>query len=131
LPRIGSAYLSWGKMPVVDTEDIPNCVRDGGVRLDARASERYTAGHEPTDPVAGHVPGAVSAPTTALTDADGKFLPADALQDYFADYHASQQATVTAYCGSGVTASKVVLGLALAGVDAALYPGSWSAWSAV
>src|SRR5699024_3925664 len=84
LPRIGSAYLSWGKMPVVDTEDIPNFVREGGVLLDARAFERYTGDHEPIDPVAGHVPGAVSAPSTALTDADGKFLPAAALQDYFA-----------------------------------------------
>src|SRR5699024_9138862 len=131
LPRIGSAYLYCGNMPVVDTEDIHNFVRERRVRLVARSCGRYTGDHEPIDPVARHVPGAVSAPSTALTDADGKFLPADALQDYFADYHASQQATVTAYCGSGVTASKVVLGLALAGVDAALYPGSWSAWSAV
>ena len=131
LPRIGSAYLSWGKMPVVDTQDIPSFVREGGVLLDARASERYTGDHEPIDPVAGHVPGAVSTPSTALTDAEGKFLPADALQHYFADNYATQQVPVTAYCGSGVTASKVVLGLALADVDAALYPGSWSAWSAV
>src|SRR5699024_8903129 len=131
LPRIGSAYLSWGKMPVVDTQDIPSFVREGGVLLDARASERYTGDHEPIDPVAGHVPGAVSTPSTALTDAEGKFLPADALQHYFADNYATQQVPVTAYCGSGVTASKVVLGLALVDVDAALYPGSWSAWSAV
>src|SRR5699024_10864165 len=93
--------------------------------------ERYTGDHEPIDPVAGHVPGAGSAPSTPLTDADGKYLPADNLQCYFADYHARQQATVNAYPGPGVTASIVVWDLALAGVDAALYPGSWSAWSAV
>ena len=33
------------------------------------------------------------------------------------------------YCSSGVSAARDVLTLAVLGVDAALFPGSWSAWS--
>ncbi len=129
LPRIGSAYLSWGKMPVVNTDEVPDFVRDAGVLLDARAYERYTGDEEPIDPIAGHIPAAVSAPGGELTDEDGKFLPAGLLREKFAEYGITDGTPVTAYCGSGVTASKTILGLALAGLDGALYPGSWSAWS--
>ncbi len=36
---------------------------------------------------------------------------------------------VAAYCGSGVSATRDILALAVLGVDASLFPGAWSAWS--
>jgi thiosulfate/3-mercaptopyruvate sulfurtransferase len=38
-------------------------------------------------------------------------------------------ATVGVYCGSGITASVTLAALAAVGIDAALFPGSWSEWS--
>jgi thiosulfate/3-mercaptopyruvate sulfurtransferase len=102
----------------------------GSLLLDARAPERYRGEVEPIDPRAGHVPGAVSAPTTENLAADGTFRPATELRARFADLGVQPGATVGVYCGSGVTAAHEVAALAAAGIDAALWPGSWSQWSA-
>ncbi|RDH78611.1 sulfurtransferase [Mycolicibacterium moriokaense] len=92
--------------------------------LDARAPERYRGEVEPIDPVAGHIPGARNAPSTGVLAEDGTFLAQDDLAAL-----AGGSDTIGAYCGSGVTASVLVAALATLGVDAALYPGSWSEWS--
>jgi thiosulfate/3-mercaptopyruvate sulfurtransferase len=91
--------------------------------LDARAPERFRGEVEPVDPVAGHIPGARNVPSTGLLTADGTFLRADDLTRVFDGIEPTG-----VYCGSGVTASVVLAALAAAGVDAALYPGSWSEW---
>jgi thiosulfate/3-mercaptopyruvate sulfurtransferase len=100
------------------------------VLLDARAGERYRGEVEPIDPVGGHIPGAVSAPTTENAGPDGLLRPAGELAERFAGLGAAPGAEVGVYCGSGVSAAHEVLALAVAGVDAALYPGSWSEWTA-
>jgi thiosulfate/3-mercaptopyruvate sulfurtransferase len=101
-----------------------------GLLLDARAGERYRGETEPVDPVAGHIPGAVSAPTAANTNPDGTFRDPAELAARFTALGAVPEAgtPVGAYCGSGVTAAHEVLALALAGIPAALYVGSWSDW---
>ncbi|MER8032909.1 sulfurtransferase [Streptomyces bauhiniae] len=100
-----------------------------GVLLDARAGERYRGEVEPIDRVGGHIPGALSAPTTENVGPDGRFLPAADLRDRFKALGVSGDAPVGVYCGSGVSAAHEALALAVAGIPAALYVGSWSEWS--
>ncbi|MDT7765289.1 MAG: thiosulfate/3-mercaptopyruvate sulfurtransferase [Mycobacterium sp.] len=96
------------------------------ILLDARAPERFRGDVEPVDPVAGHIPGARNVPSTGLLGDDGRFLPDRVLIDRIGDVAGP---TTGVYCGSGVTASVVLAAVAAAGVDAALFPGSWSEWS--
>jgi thiosulfate/3-mercaptopyruvate sulfurtransferase len=118
-----------GGMPVLDAAGAA-ALAGSGVLLDARAQERYLGEVEPVDPVAGHIPGAVSAPTTANVGPDGRFLSPEALGVRFAGLGVTGDVPAGAYCGSGVTAAHEVLALRVAGLDAALYVGSWSNWVA-
>lgn len=112
------------RMPVVGAGD----VLDVAVLVDARAPERFRGEVEPVDPVAGHVPGAVNVPTEANLGPDGCFRSDAELAALYGRVGARAGVTVAAYCGSGVTAAHDVLAMEVAGIDAALYPGSWSGW---
>jgi thiosulfate/3-mercaptopyruvate sulfurtransferase len=124
----GDVELSPGHMPTVLIGTVAE-VPKSGLLLDARAAERFRGEVEPVDPKAGHIPGAVSAPTTENLTADGRFRPDRELEERFARLGAHHAATVAVYCGSGVTAAHEIVALSLAGIQAALYPGSWSEWS--
>lgn len=150
-PAPGDLVVHPGGMPVVDADGAAELARHG-VLLDARAGARYRGETEPVDARAGHVPGACNAPATEHLDADGRWLPPDALAARYAalgvttpEGGAAEPAADTrpepggagvgAYCGSGVNATAVVLALEYAGLrpptrPAALYAGSWSQWSA-
>ncbi len=136
-----------GQMPVLDADGAAELARTG-ILVDARAPARYRGETEPIDRVAGHIPGALSAPTAANVTAAGRFRPPAELRERFAalgvPLPAEAETTtsvvtssrqgraprVGAYCGSGVTAAHEVLALELAGTTAALYVGSWSGWTA-
>jgi thiosulfate/3-mercaptopyruvate sulfurtransferase len=123
----GSFTARPGQLGLLDADGAASTAR-AGLLLDARAGERYTGESEHVDPVAGHIPGAVSAPTAQNVNADGTFRgPAD-LAARFTALGATVGRPVAAYCGSGVTAAHEVLALTLAGLPAALYVGSWSNW---
>lgn len=101
----------------------------GGVLLDVRAADRYRGEHEPLDPVAGHIPGARNVPMAAHLDVDGKILDTHTLQATFAAVGVTNGTPVAAYCGSGVTAAHTALVLDEIGIEAKVFPGSWSQWS--
>jgi thiosulfate/3-mercaptopyruvate sulfurtransferase len=126
-PEPGDFTARPGAMPVIDAAGARRLAADG-VLLDARAPERFSGEHEPIDPVAGHIPGARNVPAAGNVDGGGRFLDPAALRERFARAGVFEGAEVGAYCGSGVTAAHEVLALELAGVRAALYPGSWSEW---
>jgi thiosulfate/3-mercaptopyruvate sulfurtransferase len=127
-PAEGDFEPAPGAAGLLDADGAAALARSG-VLLDARAGERYRGEVEPIDPVGGHIPGAVSAPTTENVRADGRFLPAEELNARFKSLGAAQGTEVGVYCGSGVSGAHEVLALAVAGIPAALYVGSWSEWS--
>jgi thiosulfate/3-mercaptopyruvate sulfurtransferase len=130
-PAAGDFTADPGHMPVLDAAGAEQVARTGRL-LDARAGERYRGETEPVDPVAGHIPGAVSAPASGNVNPDGTFKTPAELAARFAALGAvpGMTAPIGSYCGSGVTAAHEVLALTLAGIPAALYVGSWSNWIA-
>ncbi|MET7616744.1 sulfurtransferase [Streptomyces sp. NPDC005408] len=128
-PAEGTFTPAPGALPLLDADAAAELARTG-LLLDARAGERYRGEVEPIDAVAGHIPGAVSAPTTENLAGDGRFHPAGRLTSRFAALGATEESKVVGvYCGSGVSAAQEALALEIAGFTPALYAGSWSEWS--
>ena len=129
----GTFTVQPAEMPVIDAAQAAVLAREG-VLLDARAAPRYRGETEPVDPRAGHVPGARNAPFSELTDARGRWLPSARLRALARRWGAEDDGrALGVYCGSGINACALVLGLEAAGLStsqrpAALYAGSWSQW---
>jgi thiosulfate/3-mercaptopyruvate sulfurtransferase len=124
----GTITLSAGHEPVLTADDAASLAHSG-VLLDARAGERYRGETEPIDPRAGHIPGAISAPTSGNLNDTGHFLDADSLRERYEALGVGVDRAVGVYCGSGITAAHDALALTVAGFRPALFPGSWSAWA--
>jgi thiosulfate/3-mercaptopyruvate sulfurtransferase len=102
------------------------------VLLDARAAERYRGETEPIDPVAGHIPTALSAPWDGSVDGAQRLRSRPELRQRYEALGAGEAAAsqVVSYCGSGVTACHHALAMRLAGLpDPTIYVGSYSDWS--
>lgn len=112
---------------VVDIETVRDRQgKTGVVLIDSREPARYRGEHEPIDPVAGHIPGAVNYPWQDVTTELGVMQPLAVQRDRWADLASAKEVIV--YCGSGVTACVNLLSLDQVGITAKLYAGSWSDW---
>jgi len=98
--------------------------------LDARSLERYRGENESIDPVAGHIPFAISAPFIKNLDEDGNWKSKSELRKMYIEILDGSPAEHTVvYCGSGITACHNILAIYYAGLGLSLmYPGSWSDW---
>lgn len=123
----GDFHARPGGLPLLDAAGAA-AIASSGVLIDARAPERFRGDVEPIDPVAGHIPGARNMPAQQTLGSGGVLLPQDALRDRFATAGVHAGDPVGVYCGSGVVATQEIFAMAVAGIDAALYAGSWSEW---
>ena len=129
----GSLYLADRWTGVIARDEVASRLGELTL-LDARAAARYRGETEPIDPIAGHIPTALSAPWDANLDADGRFLPADELRKRFEGLlgggPASGRGDVVTSCGSGTSALHNSVAMRIAGLpDPILYVGSYSDWS--
>lgn len=97
--------------------------------LDGRTPERYRGEHEPVDPKAGHIPGALNLPWQQNIDSDGRFLAPGTLRRTYVALGAERRPTIVS-CGSGVTSCHLALAMSIAGLPRPrLYVGSFSDWA--
>lgn len=126
----------WPRERLASANETGTAAEQGGVVLDARVHERFTGEVVLVDPRPGHVPGARSAPWSAVLDNDGHLRPVDELRRHYAalgvpDDSANGAADVIAYCGSGVSACLNLVAMEHAGLGTGrLFVASWSGWSA-
>jgi len=98
--------------------------------VDARAAEFYTGpASEQNHMSAGHVPGAVNIPFTAVTSDDLLMLPRSRLEALFGAAGIQPGDTVVAYCHVGQQATAVLFAARVAGHPVRLYDGSFQDWS--
>ncbi len=123
------APKTW-QLPLLDYSAVFEALNDKHyVLVDARDNARYNGEHEPIDPIAGHIPGAINKPWFELiTDkciSESQTQHVNRWQDL-------QNKNCVHYCGSGVTACVNVLSQTIAtGSVPPLFAGSWSQWCSV
>jgi len=128
VPERGDFVARPGHRGAVDADAVLDLVEDldagAAVLVDVRAADRYAGENETMDSVAGHIPGAVSRPSTENLTETGRFRAAAEIAERFADIDGEP----VLYCGSGITAAHTLLALESAGRTGTIYPGSWSDW---
>jgi thiosulfate/3-mercaptopyruvate sulfurtransferase len=129
-PRVapGNVRLSPDHLPVLDADGAAALARDG-VLLDARGSDQFRGSSVDGRRTGGHIPGALSAPTSDNLNERGLLRDEGELRRRFETLGADGSRPVGVYCGSGVAAAHELAVLASLGVVASTYVGSFTAWS--
>jgi thiosulfate/3-mercaptopyruvate sulfurtransferase len=122
----GDVVLTSGGMPTIDAEEAAALATQSRL-LDARPRAAYAG--DLAKPGTGHIPGAIHA-AAGDNIADGKFKSNEELRARFSVLGADGSTKIGVYCGSGNAAAHAIAAMSAAGLEAALYVGSWSAWSA-
>jgi thiosulfate/3-mercaptopyruvate sulfurtransferase len=122
----GDVVLTAGCMPTIDADQAAELAKQSRL-LDARPLASYVG--DPAKAGTGHIPGAVHAPA-GDNITDGKFKPSDDLRARYSRLGVQGSTPIGVYCGSGNAAAHSIAAMSAAGLAAALYVGSWSAWSA-
>lgn len=122
----------WPTGAFASMDEVDELRRDEGtVVLDARSPDRYRGEPNAIDPRFGHIPGAVSAPSSANLAPDGTLRSPAELREIYTAAGVAGEVGAVAYCGSGVSANLDLLALEVAGLGSGrLFVGSWSAWGA-
>lgn len=126
----GDLVLTPGGRRLLDADGVEHYL-DRHQVVDARPANRFRGEDEVIDPVAGHIPGAISIPALRNVDEAGRFLPQDDLEMRFTARGIRPDRRTAIYCGSGVQACHMALAMEVAEVgvyDPAVYIGSWSDW---
>lgn len=122
----GNVVLTTGCMPIISVEEAANLAQQSKL-FDARGRAAYLG--DPDKPGTGHIPGAIHAPS-GDNIADGKFKSSADLHARFSALGIDGSTKIGVYCGSGNAAAHAIAAMYVVGFEAALYVGSWSAWSA-
>ena len=119
-------YADFNNEFLVQSDDVlAEIERSNSCIIDSRTNDRYQGQNETIDPIAGHIPTAVSKPFNSLLNPDGMIDDDAKIEAYFKEVPAD----AVFYCGSGVTAAFNILLFVHSGkAFPKLYAGSWSEW---
>ena len=102
---------------LASVDEVQAARRDPASASSTRGADRYRGENETIDPVAGHIPAAISAPFAENLGRDGLFLTPEALRGRFERLlEGISPEMAIFYCGSGVTAGHNVLAMARCGL---------------
>jgi len=121
--RPGDVVIDAGKLPSLDAVAAASFAGKG-ILVDVRPAATF--GGQGT----GHIPGARNFPANRLLGPDGRLASAPELAQRLREAAIDTTRPLAAYCGGGVAAALFTLALAEIGTEVALYPGSWSEWTA-